>query len=308
MIEGEEEVGSVNLKNFCISNKNLLKSDIIFISDTSLIAIDLPSITVGLRGLCYFEVEVTGPNRELHSGLYGGAVANPAAGLSNIIALLKDKENRITIPGFYNNVMEVSDEERDLMARVPFNSDDYMKVIDIDEVVGEKGYTTIERTGIRPSLDVCGMWSGYTGEGAKTIIPAKAYAKISMRLVPNQKSNEIGKLFEEYIKKIAPPGLKIKVTNLNGGEGYVANIDTKAFMAASRAMEESFGKKPIPTRSGGSIPIVSDFEEVLGVKSILMGFGLSSDAIHSPNENFPLFNFFKGIETIPLFYKYFAES
>ena len=307
MVEGEEEVGSPNLKDFCINHKNLLKADIILISDTTMIASDIPSITVGLRGLSYLEVEVTGPDRDLHSGLYGGAVANPAYELSKMIASLKDENNRVTIPGFYDDVAKVSDEERLEMAKSPFNLELYKERLGIDEISGEKGYSTIERTGIRPCLDICGMWSGYTGEGSKTILPSKAFAKISMRLVPNQNSKKIDSLFEEYFKSIAPATVKVKVTSLHGGEGYVAPVDTKAYLAASKAMEQSFGKKPIPTRSGGSIPIVSDFEEVLGIKSILMGFGLDSDAIHSPNENYPVYNFYKGIETIPLFHKYFAE-
>lgn len=308
MIEGEEEIGSPSLKEFCKENKELLKADIILISDTTMIAGDIPSITVGLRGLSYFQVELTGPNRDLHSGLYGGAVANPANMLAKMIASLTDENNRVTIPGFYDDVMDVSDAERKEMSKAPFNLENYKKALDIDDVVGEKGFSTIERTGIRPTLDVCGMWSGYTGEGAKTVLPSQAFAKISMRLVPNQKSKKIDKLFEEHFKSMSPPGIKVKVTSLHGGEGYVSPIDTPGFIAASKAIEETFGKKPIPTRSGGSIPIVADFEEVLGIKSILMGFGLDSDAIHSPNENYPLDHFYKGIETIPLFYRYFSEK
>lgn len=308
MIEGEEEVGSVNLKSFCIANKDLLKADIILISDTTMIATNIPSITVGLRGLSYFQVEVTGPNRDLHSGLYGGAVANPANILAKMIASLTDENNKVTIPGFYHDVVDVSDAERKEMAKAPFNLDEYKKAIGIDEIMGETGYSTIERTGIRPTLDVCGMWSGYTGEGAKTVLPSKAFAKISMRLVPNQKSKKIDKLFEDHFNYIAPAGVKVKVTSLHGGEGYVSPIDTPGFMAASEAIEKTFGKKPIPTRSGGSIPIVADFEEVLGIKSILMGFGLDSDAIHSPNENYPLEHFYKGIETIPYFFRYYSEK
>lgn len=308
MIEGEEEIGSASLKQFCMDHRDMLKADIILISDTTMIAQDIPSITVGLRGLSYMEVEVTGPNRDLHSGLYGGAVGNPANILAKMIASLTDENNHITIRGFYNDVLEVSQEERTEMDRAPFNLEAYKKSIGIDEVVGEKGYSTIERTGIRPSLDVNGVWSGYIEEGAKTVLPSKAYAKISMRLVPNQDSKKIDRLFEAHFKSIAPPGVKVKVKSLHGGQGYVTPVDFPAYSAASKAIEESFGKKAIPVRSGGSIPIVSEFEEVLGVKSILMGFGLDSDAIHSPNENYPLFNFFKGIETIPLFYKYFAEA
>ncbi len=308
MIEGEEEIGSPSLKQFCKENKELLKADIILISDTTMIAQDIPSITVGLRGLSYMEVEVTGPNRDLHSGLYGGAVGNPANLLTKMIASLTDENNHITIPGFYDDVMEVSDSERTEMAKAPFSLEEYRKALDIDEVVGEKGFSTNERTGIRPSLDVNGIWSGYTGEGAKTVLPSLAYAKISMRLVPNQDSKKIDELFIKHMESIAPRGTKIKVKSLHGGQGYVTPIDFPAYRAASRAIEESFGKTPIPVRSGGSIPIVSDFEEVLGIKSILMGFGLDSDAIHSPNENYPLFNFYKGIETIPLFYKYLVEE
>jgi len=308
MIEGEEEIGSPSLKQFCKENKELLKADIILISDTTMIAQDIPSITVGLRGLSYLEVEVTGPNRDLHSGLYGGAVGNPANLLAEMIASLTDENKHITIPGFYDDVQEVSDSERAEMAKAPFKLEEYKKALDIDVVVGEAGYSSNERTGIRPSLDVNGIWSGYTGEGAKTVLPSKAYAKISMRLVPNQDSKKIDELFIKHMESIAPEGTRVKVKSLHGGQGYVTPIDFPAYRAASKAIEESFGKTPIPVRSGGSIPIVSDFEEVLGIKSILMGFGLDSDAIHSPNENYPLFNFYKGIETIPLFYKYFVEE
>jgi acetylornithine deacetylase/succinyl-diaminopimelate desuccinylase-like protein len=260
-----------------------------------------------LRGLSYLEVELTGPNRDLHSGLYGGAVANPINVLAEMISKLTDDNNSITIPGFYDDVLLVTETERAEMAKAPFDLEGYKKAIDIEAVAGEKGYTTTERTGIRPSLDVCGIWGGYTGEGAKTVLPSKAYAKISMRLVPNQDSKKVDKIFEDYFLSLAPEGVKVKVTSLHGGQGYVAPIDTSAYKAASMAVEKTFAKKPVPFRSGGSIPIVSDFEEVLGVKSILLGFGLESDAIHSPNENYPLENFYKGIETIPYFYKYFTE-
>lgn len=307
MIEGEEEIGSPSLKQFCKENKELLKSDVILISDTTMISMDIPSITTGLRGLSYLQVEVTGPNRDLHSGLYGGAVANPVNVLSNMIAQLTDENNHITIPGFYDDVIEASDEERKEMAKAPFDLKAYEEALDIETVQGEKGYSTIERTGIRPSLDVCGIWGGFTGEGAKTVLPSKAYAKISMRLVPNQDSHKVDRLFEAYFKSIAPASVKVEVKSLHGGQGYVAPIDTAAYQAASKAVEATFGTKPVPFRSGGSIPIVADFEEVLGVKSILLGFGLESDAIHSPNENYPLENFYKGIETIPYFYKYFSE-
>lgn len=308
MVEGEEEIGSPSLKVFCKENKELLKADIILISDTTMIAQDIPSITVGLRGLSYLEVELTGPNRDLHSGLFGGAVANPANQLAKMIASLTDENNHITIPGFYDDVLEVSQAERDEMAKAPFDLEAYKESLGIDDVDGETGYSTTERTGIRPSLDVNGIWSGHTGEGAKTVLPSKAHAKISMRLVPNQDSLKIDQLFIDHMKKIAPKGTRVEVKSLHGGQGYVTPIDFPAYRAASKAIEDSFGKKPVPVRSGGSIPIVSDFEEVLGIKSILMGFGLDSDAIHSPNENYPLFNFFKGIETIPLFYKYFSEE
>ncbi|KPL15672.1 MAG: hypothetical protein AMS26_06975 [Bacteroides sp. SM23_62] len=307
MIEGEEEVGSPSLKEFCRKNQELLKADIILVSDTTMIGTEIPSITVGLRGLSYMEVEVTGPNRDLHSGLFGGAVANPVNVLCKMIASLTNDKNEITIAGFYDDVLVLSREERDEMAKAPFDVETYKKEIDVDAVAGEESYTTLERTGIRPSLDVNGIWGGYTGEGAKTILPSKAFAKISMRLVPNQHSARIDKLFENHFRSIAPKGVRVDVRSLHGGEGYVAPIDTVAYQAASKAMEQTFGRKPIPTRSGGSIPIISDFEEVLGIKTILMGFGLESDAIHSPNENYPLEHFYKGIETIPYFFKNFAE-
>ena len=307
MIEGEEEIGSPSLEKFCTENTELLKCDIILVSDTGMIAQDIPSITVGLRGLSYMEVELTGPNRDLHSGIFGGAVANPANVLSKLIAQLTDDNNKVTIPGFYDDVIELTADERTDFARAPFNLEKYKQALDLKEISGEKGFSTIERTGIRPSLDVNGIWSGYTGEGAKTVLPSKATAKISMRLVPNQDHHKISKLFEEYLIKIAPPSVKISVKDLHGGSAYVAPTNTVAYKAASKAYEETFGVKPVPTRSGGSIPVIAMFEKVLGSKSILMGFGLESDAIHSPNENFPLFNFFKGIETIPWFYKYYSE-
>lgn len=307
MIEGEEEVGSPSLKDFCRKNLDLLKADVILVSDTTMIASDIPSVTVGLRGLSYMEVEVTGPNRDLHSGLFGGAVVNPVNVLCKMIASLTNENNEVTIRGFYDDVLVLSREEREEMAKEPFDLGQYKKEIDVDEVGGEKGYTTLERTGIRPSLDVNGIWGGYTEEGAKTILPSKAHAKISMRLVPHQDSHKIDKLFEEHFNSIAPPGVRVSVKSLHGGQGYVSPTDTVAYQAASKAIEKTFGKKPIPTRSGGSIPIISDFEEVLGIKSILMGFGLESDAIHSPNENYPLQNFYRGIETIPWFYRYYAD-
>lgn len=307
MIEGEEEIGSPSLTKWCAENKDMLKADIILVSDTGMIADDIPTITTGLRGLTYLEVEVTGPNRDLHSGLFGGAVANPINILSDMISQLQDEDGKITIHGFYDDVLDVSSEERELLGKAPFDVEEYKQAIDVKELKGEKGYTTTERTGIRPSLDVCGIWGGYTGEGAKTVLPSKAYAKISSRLVPNQDHEKIGQLFAEHLKKIAPDYVKINVKILHGGQGYVCPIDTPAYQAADKALTDVFGKRPVPFRSGGSIPIISTFEQVLGIKSLLLGFGLESDAIHSPNENYPVKNFLTGIETIPLFYKYFAE-
>ncbi len=308
IIEGEEEIGSPNLGEFLKEHKELLSSDVILVSDTSMIGRDVPSITTGLRGLSYMEVEVTGPNRDLHSGLFGGAVANPANVLAKLIASLTDENGKITVKGFYDDVMEISDAERKKMAEAPFNEEDYKKALDVKALLGEKGYSTMERTGIRPSLDVNGMWSGYTGEGAKTVLPAKAFAKISMRLVPNQNNIKISQLFEEHFKAIAPDCVKVKVTALHGGQGYVSPLDLPGYRAAEKAVKDAFGKLPVPFRSGGSIPIISTFEEILGVKSILLGFGLESNAIHSPNENFPLDMFFKGIETMSYFFKHYAEE
>tara|TARA_R110002049_G_scaffold4179_4_gene29796 strand:- start:8567 stop:9955 length:1389 start_codon:yes stop_codon:yes gene_type:complete len=308
MIEGEEEVGSVNLAKFVAANREKLTNDVILISDTGMIAQDVPSITTGLRGLSYVEVEVTGPNRDLHSGLYGGAVANPINVLTKMIASLHDENNHITIPGFYDKVENLSDEERAEMAKAPFSLDAYKKSLDIDAVYGEAGYSTNERNSIRPTLDVNGIWGGYTGEGAKTVIASQAFAKISMRLVPNQEWEEITELFKTHFENIAPKGVTVKVTPHHGGQGYVTPIDSLGYKAASKAYEQTFGKTPIPQRSGGSIPIVSLFEKELNSKTILMGFGLDSDAIHSPNEHFGVWNYLKGIETIPYFYKYFTES
>ncbi len=308
MIEGEEEVGSVNLPEFCESHKEMLKADVILVSDTGMIASDIPSITVGLRGLAYWQVEVTGPNRDLHSGLFGGAVANPINILSKMIASITDDNNHITIPGFYDDVLEVSEKEREMLNKAPFDEKEYKNSIGVDELYGETGYTTIERTGIRPSFDVCGIWGGYTGEGAKTVLPSKAFAKVSSRLVPNQDHNKIAKMFQDYFTQIAPKSVKVKVESLHGGQAYVCPIDFPAYAAAEKAYEKVYSKIPVPTRSGGSIPIVSDFEKILGVKTILMGFGLESDAIHSPNENYPLSHFYKGIETITWFYRYFAKE
>ena len=307
MIEGEEEVGSNNLATYVAQNREKLKNDIILISDTGMIANDIPSITTGLRGLSYVQVEVTGPNRDLHSGLYGGAVANPINILAKMIASLHDDDNHITIPGFYDKVEELSSEERAEMAKAPFNLEAYQEALDIESVYGEKGYSTNERNAIRPTLDVNGIWGGYIGEGAKTVIASKAYAKISMRLVPHQDWKEITELFKTHFESIAPKGVKVKVTPHHGGQGYVTPIDTLAYQAASKAYETTFGKKPVPQRSGGSIPIVSLFEKELDSKTILMGFGLDSDAIHSPNEHFGVWNYLKGIETIPYFYQYFTE-
>ena len=307
MLEGEEEIGSPSLYGFCEEHKEMLKADVILVCDTSMIAPDVPSLTSGLRGLCYWEVEVTGANHDLHSGIYGGAVANPINILCKMIAGLHDENNHITIPGFYDDVLVISDEERALMAKAPFNEEAYKKELDIKAVHGEKGYTTKERTGIRPCLDICGIWGGHTGEGSKTVLPSKAYAKISTRLVANQDFNKISKLFQEYFESIAPDCVRVKVTPCHGGAAYVSPLEMKAYQAAEKAMETTYGKRPIPTRSGGSIPIVAGFEKILGTKSILMGFGLGSDDIHAPNENYPLEQFFKGIETIPYFYEYFAK-
>ena len=306
MIEGEEEVGSDNLEGFIRENKDRLTSDVILISDTGMISNEQPSITTGLRGLSYMEVTVTGPNRDLHSGLYGGAVANPINILAQMIASLQDEQQRITIPGFYDKVLELSKEERAEMAKAPFNLEDYKKSIGLSDIHGEEGYITSERQSIRPTLDVNGIWGGYTGEGAKTVIPSKAHAKISMRLVPNQNWEEIGQLFEKHFQSIAPKSVHVEVTTHHGGTPYVTPIDNIGYRAAHKAYGTSFGVEPFPQRGGGSIPIVPLFEEVLGVKSVLMGFGLDTDAIHSPNEHFGLFNFYKGIETIPLFYKNYA--
>ncbi len=307
MIEGEEEVGSDNLGNFCRENKKRLEADVILISDTSMVANDVPSIDVGLRGLSYLEVEVTGPNRDLHSGVYGGAVANPINTLCKMIASLTDENNHITIPGFYDSVAEVSIEDREAMAQIPFSESEYKADLDIEEVQGEQGFTTIERTSIRPTLDVNGIWGGYTGEGSKTVLPSKAYAKISMRLVPNQTSDEITAKFKAHFEAIAPKSVKVEVRPHHGGEPVVTPTDSVPFKAASAAMETTFGKKPIPTRGGGSIPIVALFEKELKCKTVLMGFGLDSDALHSPNEHYGVFNYLKGIETIPWFFHYFKE-
>lgn len=307
MIEGEEEVGSSNLGIFVGENKKRLKADVVLISDTSMISLEHPSLETGLRGLSYVEVEVTGPNRDLHSGVYGGAVANPATILAKLIASMHDENNHITIPGFYDDVIELTEKEREMLNRAPYNEAEYKFDLKVDDLWGEKGYTTVERTGTRPTLEVNGIWGGYIGEGAKTVLPSKAFAKISMRLVPNQQSDKVTKLFKDYFESIAPKSVKVKVTPHHGGEPVVTPTDSIAYKAAQRAILESFGKEPIPTRGGGSIPIVALFEKELGIKTVLMGFGLDSDNLHSPNEKFDIANFYKGIETIPLFHKYFAE-
>ncbi len=308
MIEGEEEVGSNNLATFCIANKERLKADVVLISDTSIIANDCPSIDTGLRGLSYVEVEVTGPNRDLHSGVYGGAVANPINVLAKMIASMHDENNHITIPGFYDKVAELTAAERADLNKAPFDLEAYKKDLNIGDVWGEKGYTTLERTGIRPTLDVNGIWGGYIGEGAKTVLPSKAYAKISMRLVPHQVSDDITALFQKHFESIAPAGVQVIVKPHHGGEPVVTPTDSVAYKAASKAMETTFGKTPVPTRGGGSIPIVAMFEKELGLKSVLMGFGLDSDGLHSPNEHYGIVNYLKGIETIPYFFTYYAQD
>jgi acetylornithine deacetylase/succinyl-diaminopimelate desuccinylase-like protein len=306
IIEGEEEVGSPNLGEFCSGHKELLKADIILVSDTGMIARDIPSITVGLRGLAYWQLEVTGPNRDLHSGIFGGAVANPINELCKMIASVTDQDNRITIPGFYDDVAEVSAEERAMLAKAPFNDEAYRTSLGLGAIQGEIGFSTMERTGIRPTFDVCGIWGGYSGQGAKTVLPSKAYAKISSRLVPNQEHHKIAELFTKYFESVATDAFKVEVTYLHGGQGYVCPIDLPAYRAAESAYKDVFGMVPVPVRSGGSIPIISAFEEILGTKTILMGFGLESDAIHSPNENFALENFYNGIKTIVRFYHHFT--
>lgn len=307
MIEGEEEVGSANLGDFVKANKERLKNDVIVISDTAMISLEQPSIETGLRGLSYVEVEVTGPNRDLHSGVYGGGVANPATILSKLIASLHDENNHIAIPGFYDDVVELSPEEREALNKAPFDIEEYKADLGVDELWGEEGYTTIERTGIRPTLEVNGIWGGYIGEGAKTVLPSKAYAKVSMRLVPNQNSEKITSLFKKHFESIAPAYVDVKVIPHHGGEPVVTPTDSIAYQAAEKAITESFNKKPIPARGGGSIPIVALFEKELNVKTVLLGFGLDSDNLHSPNEKYGIENYLKGIETIPLFFKYYAE-
>ena len=307
MIEGEEEVGSNNLGIFVKANKQKLKADVVLISDTAMISMEHPSLETGLRGLSYLEVEVTGPNRDLHSGVYGGAVANPATILAKMIASLHDDNNHIAIPGFYDDVIDLTPDERKALNEAPYDEEEYKADLGVDQLWGEKGYSTLERTGTRPTLEVNGIWGGYIGEGAKTVLPSKASAKISMRLVPNQQSDKITKLFSDHFRKIAPKSVKVKVTPHHGGEPVVTPTNSIAYRAAQKAITESFGNAPIPTRGGGSIPIVALFEAELGIKTVLMGFGLDSDALHSPNEKYDIVNYYKGIETIPLFHKYFAE-
>ncbi len=308
MLEGEEEIGSASLYRFCAEHRKLLRADIILVSDTSMLSMQTPSITCGLRGLAYMEVEVAGPDKDLHSGLFGGAVANPANVLARLVAGLTDAGGRVTIPGFYDDVRELTPAQRKAFNRAPFSLRAYKKSLSIGDVEGEAGYTTLERTGIRPSLDVNGIWGGYTGEGTKTVIPSKASAKISMRLVPNQDYRKIAKLFGKHFRAVAPKSVKVRVTALHGGMPYVAPTDMPAYRAAEKAVYDTFGKKPLPFYSGGSIPVISGFESILGIKSLLLGFGLAEDAIHSPNESFGLEQFYRGLETIPLFYKYFAQK
>ena len=305
IFEGEEEIGSPSLEGFCQEHKELLKADIILVSDTSMLGADLPSLTTGLRGLAYWEIEVTGPNRDLHSGHFGGAVANPINVLCGMISKVTDADGRIAIPGFYDDVEEVPQAEREMIAHIPFDEEKYKKAIGVKALFGEKGYSTLERNSCRPSFDVCGIWGGYTGEGSKTVLPSKAYAKVSCRLVPHQDHEKISKLFEEYIARVAPAYVKVKVTPKHGGQGYVCPIDLPAYKAAEDAVAVAFGKRPLAVRRGGSIPIISTFEQVLGIKTVLMGFGLEQNAIHSPNESCTLDFFYKGIESVAEFYKRF---
>ena len=303
IFEGEEEIGSPSLEGFCQEHKELLKADVILVSDTSMVSAETPSLTTGLRGLAYWEIEVTGPNRDLHSGHFGGAVANPINVLCKLMADITDVDGRITIPGFYDDVEDVSPAEREMIAQIPFDEEKYKKAIGVDALFGEKGYSTLERNSCRPSFDICGIWGGYTGEGSKTVLPSKAYAKVSTRLVPHQDHAKISQMFEEYIARVTPPYVKVKVTPSHGGQGYVCPIDLPAYQAAEKAVGIAFGKKPLAVRRGGSIPIISTFEQVLGIKTVLMGFGLEQNAIHSPNESQELDIFFKGIESVAEFYR-----
>lgn len=305
IFEGEEEIGSPSLEAFCEEHKELLKADVILVSDTSMLGAELPSLTTGLRGLAYWEIEVTGPNRDLHSGHFGGAVANPVNVLCKLMADITDADGRITIPGFYDDVEEVSPAERKMIAQIPFDEAKYKAAIGVDELFGEKGYSTLERNSCRPSFDICGIWGGYTEEGSKTVLPSKAYAKVSCRLVPHQDHSKISKLFEDYIASVAPAYVKVKVTPKHGGQGYVCPIDLPAYKAAEEAVGVAFGKRPLAVRRGGSIPIIATFEQVLGIKTVLMGFGLEQNAIHSPNESCTLDFFYKGIESVAEFYKRF---
>src|SRR5450432_367035 len=307
IIEGEEEIGSPSLGAFIADHKELLKADVILISDTSMISLETPSIEIGVRGLAYIQVEVTGPNRDLHSGVYGGAVANPITILARMIASCHDENNHIMIPGFYDDVLESSAEDRKKMAAAPFDEKEYMRDLGVKSLWGEKGYSTNERTGIRPTLELNGIWGGFQGEGSKTVLPSKASAKISARLVPNQRSGKIARILLDYFKKIAPAGVTVNAFELHGGEPYMTPLDSLAYIAAEKAIEASFGKKPVPQRGGGSIPICSLLENELGIKIVFMGFGLDSDNLHSPNEKYNIANFYKGIETIPYFHKFFAE-
>lgn len=305
IFEGEEEIGSPSLEAFCRRHKDLLKADVILVSDTSMVGAETPSLTTGLRGLAYWEIEVTGPNRDLHSGHFGGAVANPLQVLCKLMAAMTDADGRITMPGFYDDVEAVSSQEREMIAQIPFDEEKYKQAIGVDALFGEKGYSTLERNSIRPSFDICGIWGGYTGEGSKTVLPSKAYAKVSCRLVPHQDHEKISKMFEEYIAQVAPAYVKVKVKPSHGGQGYVCPIDLPAYKAAEKAMEIAFGIKPLAVRRGGSIPIISTFEQVLGIKTVLMGFGLEQNAIHSPNESCRLDIFYKGIESVAEFYREF---
>ena len=302
ILEGEEEIGSPSLEAFCQDHREMLKADVILVSDTSMLGADLPSLTTGLRGLAYWEIEVTGPNRDLHSGHFGGAVANPINVLCQMMSRIVDADGRITVPGFYDDVEEVPQAERDMIAHIPFDEEKYKAAIGVKELFGEKGYSTLERNSCRPSFDICGIWGGYTGEGSKTVLPSKAYAKVSCRLVPHQDHHKISQLFADYIQSIAPATVQVKVTPMHGGQGYVCPIDLPAYKAAEKGFEKAFGKKPLAVRRGGSIPIIATFEQVLGIKTVLMGFGLESNAIHSPNENIPLDIIRKGIEAVTEFH------
>lgn len=302
IFEGEEEIGSTNLEHFCKEHREMLQADVIIVSDTGMLGAETPSLTAGLRGLAYWEIEVTGPNHDLHSGHFGGAVANPINELCKLIASVTDNKGRITVPGFYDDVVPLTDEEREMIAAAPFDEEAYKKQLGIDAVHGEEGFRTLERNSCRPSFDVCGIWGGYTGEGAKTVLPSKAYAKLSSRLVANQDHEKISQMFVDYFTRIAPPYIKVKVTALHGGEAYLCPLNLDAYRAAEEAYKRAFGKRPLAVRSGGSIPIIPAFERILGIKSVLMGFGLSTNAIHSPNENFPLDIYWKGIETVAEFY------